>query len=91
MHEVGCVGTVGELQPPDIRVCKWCPFLGLLPAPSSRYININTIFDSLFASCAIHAHEAIASGLIARDDVESLEPFVFIGGYSCAVRMCEAE
>lgn len=89
MHEVGCVGTVGELQPPDIRVYNGT--LGLLPAPSSRYININTIFDSLFASCAIHAHEAIASGLIARDDVESLEPFVFIGGYSCAVRMCEAE
>jgi hypothetical protein len=37
--------------------------------------------DSLFASCAIHAHEAIKSGLITRDDVESLEPFVYIGMY----------
>lgn len=74
----GVTGLLGSCNPRSSG-CASCA-LGLLSAPSSRYININTIFDSLFASCAIHAHDAIASGSIARDDVESLEPFVFIGG-----------
>jgi hypothetical protein len=42
-------------------------------------LNINEILDAVYASCTIHIDEATRTGVISVDDVESLEPFIFIG------------
>ena len=53
--------------------------LGVDSLTGGDTLNINDVFEALFLSCEVHTREALASGLLPKDDVDSLEAYIYIG------------
>jgi hypothetical protein len=69
----------GEQFTPTAPPAGFTPVLSATPIPSPVPLNINAIWDSFFAACAIHTHQAVVEGLVSREEIDDQEPFLYIG------------
>jgi hypothetical protein len=68
-------GRATATAPPAERSSSLLGFIGM---DTGDFLNVNTVWDSFFVACGIHLREGLVDGAFKLDDLQDLEPSLYI-------------